>query len=353
MRRGRYDEAVDHLLVLHRKHPEDMDITTALGDAYAYDKQYNMAEKIFHELSQTDTGKGIGEIKLGELALLDKKYISARTHFEKALQHHPESAQAMEGYIRSLISDDQQEKALEASRGFQRKYPQSAFVHDLLARVELLRGDYGAAEKALTEATRLDPKWLPAYYRIGQLYLRTGRVPEGIAKFKEAAEKNPDSLQTAFILGILYQQNNDSANARRTYQEILNKNPDFSPAANNLAYMMAEASSDPLELKSALDLAERAVKGDEPSAVALDTLGWIYFKTGKTDQALKYLNEARDKDGDNPTVVYHLATVLSETDRPFEAEGMLNRAVQAERPFPEKDQAVILLEKLRKRLGKS
>ena len=164
------------------------------------------------------------------------------------------------------------------------------------------------AEKFLLKATDLETSWLLPYYLLADLYTRSGRLDQAIEKFEKALQVN-SSLRLSFLLGHLYQEKGDIKAAKGQYTSILDNDPNFIPAANNLAYLIAEHDTDPAELRKGLQLAQKAAQKGHP--ITLDTLGWIYFKMGKKDMALKYLQQAREKDPDNSEIRKHWETVSS------------------------------------------
>ena len=64
---------------------------------------------------------------------------------------------------------------------------------------------------------------------------------------------------------------------------------------------------------------ERALKIDPENGAYLDSLGWIYFKQGQYEDALKYLQEA-DNYLKDPIILEHLGDVYYKMDKRAEAK---------------------------------
>lgn len=80
-----------------------------------------------------------------------------------------------------------------------------------------------------------------------------------------------------------------------------------SPAtANDLAWTLVEAGADP---RRALPLAKQAVRGARPAerAAYMDTLGWTYYKLGRTSDAVYWLEKAARAGPNEPELRAHLA----------------------------------------------
>lgn len=75
---------------------------------------------------------------------------------------------------------------------------------------------------------------------------------------------------------------------------------------NFAAYALARAGKD-------LDIAEkyvlRALDEDEDNGAYIDTLGWVFFKQGRLDDALEQILRAYDIEGDDPIIIDHLADI--------------------------------------------
>jgi Flp pilus assembly protein TadD len=100
-------------------------------------------------------------------------------------------------------------------------------------------------------------------------------------------------------------------------------------AANNLAWLIA-ADGDLVEALRLALIAELTLQG-APHAV--DTLGWMYYLSGRQGEALHFLKIARDKKPTNPTYQYHWGAVNLRAGNKTEARGALARALQLSKTF--------------------
>ena len=71
------------------------------------------------------------------------------------------------------------------------------------------------------------------------------------------------------IIGALYDGQKKSDMAKQHYEEALRVNPEFAPAANNLAYILAESDQ---ELDNALQLAKLAKEKLPEDPGVMDTV---------------------------------------------------------------------------------
>ena len=71
---------------------------------------------------------------------------------------------------------------------------------------------------------------------------------------------------------------------------------------NNLAFLLAETGD---SLDDVLKLAWQAVSKEPNNPALLDTLGYVYLKRDKNDNALEIFNKLIRTFPDDPTCAYH------------------------------------------------
>ena len=113
--------------------------------------------------------------------------------------------------------------------------------------------------------------------------------------------------------------------SEKHYRACLEIDPKFAPAANNLAYLLAEGDRD---LNEALKYAQAAkgVLPEEPSV--MDTLGWVYYKKGLYDSAIAEFKSSLSKAPENATVVYHLGLAYQKKGEAEKARAELKQALE-------------------------
>jgi tetratricopeptide (TPR) repeat protein len=83
-------------------------------------------------------------------------------------------------------------------------------------------------------------------------------------------------------------------------------NPKHAEALNYLGYSYADKG---INLNEALSLINRALELKPESGYIMDSLGWVYYKLGNYDEALKILLKAVEKVKDDPVLYEHLGDV--------------------------------------------
>ena len=93
-------------------------------------------------------------------------------------------------------------------------------------------------------------------------------------------------------------------------------NPDDAAVLNFAGYSALERRKD---VPQSLALIEAAWKQQPQNASITDSLGWAYFLTGRTDDAVRLLEKAQRGEPDNPVIVEHLGDAYWQAGRKFQA----------------------------------
>ena len=124
--------------------------------------------------------------------------------------------------------------------------------------------------------------------------------------------------------------------AEKTLRDVLAIRSDYPPAANNLAYLLAESKS---SLYEALRLAKVASEQDDKNSDYLDTLGWVYYLQGNYDLAIRKLEESLKLNPDNPISHFHLGWAYYDSQKYEEARKHMAKALELDPNFKGADEA--------------
>jgi len=123
--------------------------------------------------------------------------------------------------------------------------------------------------------------------------------------------------------------------ARKAYEKALalaeQENLSKPFLLNNLAYMLVENLNDPAP---AVQYAEKAVELEPTNPNMVDTLGWVYFRTGRPDDAIVQLKRSLAIT-ETPAALYHLGRVYASMNRSDEAERMYVRGFDLVKDKPD------------------
>ncbi len=176
--------------------------------------------------------------------------------------------------------------------------------------------------KMLEYKMNIDPNNAEYPFQIGYNYMKEGNFDSAAVYFEKAVKlQGPFSAKAAYFLAVINEKQGDTQKAIDSLEQALDliQSPDI---MNYLAYLYAKEG---IKLDKAKELAQKAIeqRPDEPAFA--DTLGWVYFKMGDLDNALKYLIKAGVKE--DPEVYYHLGKVYFEKGDYAKAKSYLELAL--------------------------
>ena len=95
-------------------------------------------------------------------------------------------------------------------------------------------------------------------------------------------------------------------------------------ALNYLAYSYAETGE---FLDEALRLAQKAIHLKPGDPYILDTIGWVFYKKGDMQQAIRFLEKSHSIQKDISIVAEHLADAYFKSQLPKKAKKMYEKAL--------------------------
>jgi Flp pilus assembly protein TadD len=142
---------------------------------------------------------------------------------------------------------------------------------------------------------------------IGQLQEQKGQLDQAIASFDKARQLAPKDGLVVAHCGLALMQAGRTQEGIAALRESVKLQPDMPVLMNNLAWHLAEVGAN---LDEAQALAQHAVQIDPSNSAFSDTLGVVYLKAGKSDNALQVLQVLVRKEPNSPTYRVHLARAL-------------------------------------------
>jgi tetratricopeptide (TPR) repeat protein len=152
---------------------------------------------------------------------------------------------------------------------------------------------------------------------------KAGETKEAERILLAGIEEFRDNIELRYNLGVIYEKTGRLAPAIEQMRAILQMDPANAEAMNFIGYSWADRG---IHLEEAEQLIKRALELKPDSPHIIDSLGWVYFRQGKNDLAIKYLTEAHRGMPDDPTVADHLGDALAKGGRLKEALEMYLRS---------------------------
>ncbi|MCL2790708.1 MAG: tetratricopeptide repeat protein [Desulfobulbus sp.] len=340
---GEFDTAKKEAATALKINPRDFQAALTLSKSVLFSKEYATAEKMFSELHAKvpNNVEVLGSLGLTYIALQQES--KAKEAFDKVMELQPDNVKAFTFLLQiAQKGGTKQEELIKMAEAQIAKAPQSGGLHILLANLYLATNPDKALE-LYRKAQELDPDNPQTYAMSALVLTRQGKTDQAIAEFNDLLVKHPKALGAYMGLGSLYEQSGKIDLAKGAYAKALSVKPDFAPAANNLAWLIAESKDG--DLGEALRLAMIAKQQQPDNVNIMDTLGWVHYKRGSYSLARSELSQAMQKQDNMPILHYHFALALYGDGKKQEAITELLKALAPNQPFKEKDEAAATLKK--------
>jgi tetratricopeptide (TPR) repeat protein len=144
--------------------------------------------------------------------------------------------------------------------------------------------------KYFREATRLDPRFLPAIFQLGRISFQSREYSDAVQWLEKLGVTDPNYLEASFLAGIADYHLRQWEKAEAAFQAVTATLP-LNEAFNNLGLVQLRERKRP----AALENLQKAFEGDPNDADYAYNLACYYLRTGDYAQAARHLREVLAK----------------------------------------------------------
>ncbi|MCP3979743.1 MAG: tetratricopeptide repeat protein [bacterium] len=276
-------------------------------------------EEAIAVMEQAVSRSGSGHYYLAQAYMQSKAYEKARDSFQRAVEKHPDNAQAYYGLALASIRLGQPEKARQYQEAF-RKYgvedPESikaekrrpkqlsglarersttAIAYVGAADIHRHHGNLQQAERLWQKAALIDPNDSASRDELLALYEHSGRLEDARTFFEQLTQAQPKNALDHFHLGNLCTRLNRRDEAEQAYLAVTRLAPDRPEGYEALVQLYLTTG---WKLPTAKASASRAVQL-RPTPRNYFLLAQVCTKIGDRADALTALEQALKLDPDN------------------------------------------------------
>jgi tetratricopeptide (TPR) repeat protein len=311
------------------------------------EKDLKGAEEIYGRIIQVDADYAPAYVQLGLIYNLTNRQPEALKSFNKALSLNPQQTDALALVVGLNVRDKKYDAALKACEDHKAKVndspPSLSLIEYLEGNVFLAKNDIKAAQDRFKKAIEIEPNNPAAYVALAQIYAKEKRFDEAITEYEGVIAKNPKYLAGYMAVGTIYDLKGDAKKAETYYRKALEIKKDFGPAANNLAWNLAQRGGN---IDEALTFAQIAKEQLPNIPAVMDTLGYVYYLKGSYLNAIAEYQDSLAKDPGNPVVNYHMGLAQYKNADKAKAKDYFEKALQLDPNFTGADDARRLLKEI-------
>ena len=301
-----FDQAREQFLILQKKEPANVEILLSLGLLYIETDQPDEAKVYLQSMLDQGKNEDIANYYLGRIA-----------------QSKNEHKIAIAYYLKVNTGD---------------------YAFDARLRIAGLFARLGRPEEGISQLEKMEqtetawPNRMRAYLAHGEILRSLHRYNDGLELYSRALKQKPDDPDLLYARALIAEKVDRLDITEADLLKVLSAEPKNANALNALGYTLADRTERLEEAQKYIKQAA-ALLPDDPAV--LDSLGWVSYRLGNMQDALKWLRMAFEKLED-PEIAAHYGEVLWKNNQKQEAQKVWDIGIKAEGDHP------VLLETLKR-----
>lgn len=281
-----FKKALGHFLILKEAMPDDENVLLSLG-------------LLSIETDNNDKAKHYLQ------ALINKGFHNQQAHYYlgRIQQSYREDMAAIANYDRVMDGDYWLDARIRAAA----LLAKAGKTKRALSRLEAL------AELDHTELNRVK-----VYLAKGQVLRGASRIKEAFSLYNSALRRSPENTDLLYARALTAEKLDMLDVTESDLKMVIMHEPENASALNALGYTLADRTE---RLNEARDYILKAslLLPDDPAV--LDSLGWVYYRLGQYEAAIKWLSKAFERLED-AEIAAHLGEALWATGKIEEAQNI-------------------------------
>lgn len=272
--RGQFDAAMAELTSMIKRTPEDFDLLF-------------MQAQVAYRAGRLDQARGF----LDQFVAVQ----SQRLRASAAAGATDAPAALAEAYqLLSKIAEEQGQ--LDEAVNLLAKIDDPSLRYTSRIRQALIRAKQKRVDEALalidSANAQTDEEVIMGVSAGAQILRDAGRLPDAIKRMQNLDQRMPDTIAVKYELAMLHERADQMRETERLLRQVIALDPGHAHAHNALGYSLADRNQ---RLSEALALITRALEISPRDPFILDSMGWVKYRMGNYQEAVKYLRRAYER----------------------------------------------------------
>jgi tetratricopeptide (TPR) repeat protein len=319
-----FEEALELFNQALQKNPHDLALRHHIARVYVSMQRYDDALRELELIVQLDAGDLDARRKIGLIYMEQERWDDAISLFRDLLEREPQ-LDPVRYYLGSAL--ERKEQWQEAYEVFNTIPETSALYEDAVAHMGFLLMQMNRLDEAvalLESQMERSPGRPQVYYYLATIHLSQDQLNEALSVLERGVRQFPEDADLLYQQGITLERIGQHDQALEVMQRVVTLDENYTEALNFIAYAYAERD---IRLEEALELAQRALSL-KPAAHIHDTLGWIYYRLERYEEARQSVEEARQALPDDEVVLAHLAEIYLSLGETAKARELCHRLLE-------------------------
>ena len=315
---GKQEQAMALVAMVLLEQPDNDHLRLQYARMLVEQRSFDQAKAQFNLLLKNDPENAEILLSLGLLNIETGELDEASVH----LKHLVDIGQKenIANYYLGRIAQNQEEHKIAISHYL--KVNSGDYVFDAKMRIAGLFARLGRVDEGLRQLEMLAEKqtsWplrVRAYLAQGEILASKKRYAEGLEMYSRALMQKPDDADLLYARALMAEKVDRIDITEADLLKLLSAEPENANALNALGYTLADRTE---RLEEARDYIKRAAELVPDDPAILDSLGWVSYRLGNMQDALKWLGMAFERLED-AEIAAHYGEVLWKSNRREEAE---------------------------------
>ncbi|MEK6238471.1 MAG: tetratricopeptide repeat protein, partial [Planctomycetales bacterium] len=251
---------------------------------------------------------------------------AARTALTERQTSEPSNLAVQRRLARAVFRSGDAEESLKMLQEIAEKDPEGPPAEVVMGLLYSENSEKSKAKEWMAKAVAAAPDNLKVHLAVGRWRFQQDQLKEAQTHAETALKLDPESRDAVGLCGLVARGQGRFEEAETHFEQIHKESPGSFDGGNQLALVLVE-QKDENKRRRALELAEVNARQYPRSAAALSTLGWVYYRLDRLDDAEKVLKTAVSGGRSTSETAYYLAHVQADRGRLAEAKKLLEGAL--------------------------
>jgi len=305
---GHQQQAMDAIAMAVSKRPADTRLRLQYGRMLVQMKAFDKAKQQFLTLKKYMPNDENVLLSLGLLSIETGDQNQAKIYLQELLDkgHHNQQAHYYLGRIQQNQGED-----MAAIANYERVVAGEYWL-DARIRSAILLARSGQIDAALSRLESLSKRdnteknQIKVYLARGEVLREASRNQEAYSLYNAALANSPENTDLLYARALTAEKLNMLDVTESDLKMVLMHEPENASALNALGYTLADRTE---RLNEAREYILKAAELLPDDPAILDSLGWVYYRLGQYQDAIKWLSKAFEKLQD-AEIAAHLGEVL-------------------------------------------
>lgn len=323
---GRREEAVVSLQKAVRARPDDQKLRLTYARLLVDVKQYEKARIEFEKLHRASPDDADLLYTLGLLSLESQRLDDAEKYMLKLVKMNQREGESQYYLGRVNEGKGQYQKAID----WYRQVHVGEYLFDAKLRIADLFSESGRYKEAhdhldaMLKGSQSDGSLVRIYLSKGELLHKENRYKEAVDVYSTALNIVPGNTDLLYARALVAERIGRLDILEADIRNILKTEPNNAHALNALGFTLADQTD---RYQEAYGYLKRAIEIMPDDPAIIDSYGWVNYRLGKYDEAIRLLRRALSRLDDNE-IAAHLGEVLWVSGEQDEARKVWQRALK-------------------------